>query len=101
MRGSGRIVDDGGGEYVVPSVKIGNMFWPSPNEMGKFIEGLNRETVLVSPSGPNVSYLAGAFRHGVTVEWANPAFLADKFGKGKKAAPGKLLELYQEEPEVF
>ncbi|PIQ80237.1 MAG: hypothetical protein COV79_01525, partial [Parcubacteria group bacterium CG11_big_fil_rev_8_21_14_0_20_41_14] len=66
------ISDDTSGTQKIPSVKIGNMDWPDPNKMGEFIETLGSQDSLISPSGPNVSYLAGAFRQGADVHWANP-----------------------------
>jgi len=80
------------------------MFWPDPEKMGEFIDSLTSDDILLSPSGPNEGYLAGAFRRGAEVYWINPARLADIFGKGKRisrSVPQNLLTLWQNQPEVF
>jgi len=94
------ISDDTSGTQKIPSVKIGNMDWPDPNKMGEFIETLGSQDSLISPSGPNVSYLAGAFRQGADVHWANPARITD-FSNGKPLTPKKLHDLWQNQPEIF
>lgn len=84
----------------IPSVKIGNILWPSPAEMGVFIATLSAEDTLVSPSGPNVNYLAGAYRHGAEVRWINPALLRDKLGE-RRYKPEILRQLFEAEAEDF
>lgn len=85
---------------IVSSVKIGNMMWPSPREMGEFIAALSAEDVFVSPSGPNTNFLAGAYRRGAEVRWINPALLRDKLGE-KKYTPELLRQFFEIAPESF
>lgn len=85
--------------HKISPVKVGNMFCPSPDEMGDFIQGLEVEDTLVSPSGPNQSYLAGAFQKGVQVFWINPARLTDEGGKG--ASGQELVRIWREKPGIF
>lgn len=85
---------------VIPSIKIGNMMWPSPPEMGEFIATLSAEDVFVSPSGPNYNFLAGAYRRGAEVRWINPALLRDKLGE-KKYTPELLGKFFVEAIEDF
>lgn len=91
-----RAMSDAGEKVTIPSIPIGNMFWPSPEKMDEFITSLNGNDTLVSPSGPNASYLAGAFRQGAIVHWINPARLADIIGKHARLAPQQLLKIWQE-----
>lgn len=83
--------------HKIGAVKIGNMKVPDPDEMFAFIQTLGSEDIIVSPTGPNMSYLAGAFRKSAQGWWVNPARLTDC--KGKKANVRELHELWQEHPE--
>lgn len=96
-----KIEGDNGYKGHIPPRKAGNMFWPDAMVMARFIEEtLVPQDTLISPSGPNSSYLAGAFRRGATVRWINPARLAD-LGATSKFTPHVLLNLYQTRSEVF
>lgn len=95
------IESDHGYKGHIPPRKVGNMFWPDAMAMARFIEEtLASGDTLISPSGPNSSYLTGVFRRGATVHWINPARLAD-LGATSKFSAKVLLNLWQSRPEVF
>ena len=71
-----QILSAAGEKVVIAKVKVGNMFAPDPDEFAAlFLSRLGPEDVVLSPSGPNYTYLPGAYARGARVFWINPAKL--------------------------
>lgn len=96
-----------GQKIKVKSAPVGNMHAPDAQSFqDDFLARLTREDVVISPSGPNYTYLAGAYAHAGKVHWIDPGTLAAKEGNGdgkkrKKSPADTLLALFESEPQAF
>src|SRR3989304_4375538 len=90
--------DDGKQKTImVKSKPVGNMFAPNPDDfVEKIMSQLRADDIVLTPSGPNHSYVAGCARVTRNVFWANPGTLVEHGAK----TPKQLLALYYSNPEV-
>lgn len=99
-----QIRSDSGEKLRIKSRPIGNMFAPDAEELREnFFNALTQEDVVISPSGSNFTYLAGAYAACGNVHWIDPGKLAaamENGFKGKHAAVA-LLELFRNSPTSF
>jgi len=91
------IVNPDGGKIKIASVAVGNMKHPDADEFAeKFLNRLGPEDTVLSPSGPNYTYLPGAHARGAKVYWIHPGHLT-----GIKKLGKHLLELFEKNPKAF
>lgn len=91
------ILSDTGERITIPKVKIGNMFQPDPDAFDAlFLQRLTPEDTVLSPSGPNYTYLSGAFARGARVFWLHAALLKDV-----RKVPEELQSRFAENPDQF
>jgi hypothetical protein len=92
-----RILAESGEKIVIPKVPVGNMFQPDPEVFASvFLNRLGEGDIVLSPSGPNYTYLPGAYARGAKVYWIHPGNL-----KGVKKLAEHLLRLFKETPDEF
>lgn len=96
-RGGMLIRPEAGKPIRIPSVKVGNMLQPDSDEFVRlFLDVISPDDVVLSPSGPNYTYLPGAYSRGAKVFWIHPGKV-----KGVKKLAAHLLERFEKSPGDF
>ncbi len=90
---------DGHSKVVVKSTAVGNMFAPNPKEfVDHLLSVLQPEDVVLTPSGPNYTYIAGCASR-CRVFWIHSGKLAEGSKNGSVAKA--VLQHFQERPADF
>ena len=95
---NGMIIQSEDGEKIlIPKVEVGNMYAPDPDAFeALFLSRIGEGDVVISPSGPNYTYLPGAHARGAKVFWLHAGLL-----KGVKQVPQALLKMFDDNRNVF
>lgn len=91
------ILNDGGERITIGSMPVGNMHQPDPEAFAAdFLTRIGEDDTVLSPSGPNYTYLPGAYARGANVFWIHPGRL-----NGVQNLSAHLLERFRATPGDF